>query len=63
MLSITQCNNGKEVELLAQTIADSLEENGFSQSDLIATATIIIDHAIKLIEKNPNQSAFSKPHS
>ncbi len=60
MLSITQCNNGKEVELLARTIADSLEENGFSQSDLIATATIIIDHAIKLIEKKPESSSVFK---
>lgn len=60
MLSITQCKNAREVELLARTIAESLEENGFTQNELIATATIIIDQAIKLIKKKPEESSVFK---
>jgi|GEM_PF-5069023 len=51
MLPITDCKNIKEVEILAKTLAKSLMEHGFSQKDLLATATILIDQAIKMENK------------
>ena len=45
----------QEVELLANTIAKSMIEKGFSQKDLINTATILIDRALELKKSPTNE--------
>ncbi len=63
MLSITPCNTRKEVKCLAKSLAISLEQNGFTQDDLLATATILVDQVIKMVNKDPEKKMSPVPHN